>query len=241
MGMPFTLTLADERASPETVEKLFSQLTEIDERFSTYKDTSEVSRCNRGELPEADYSDDLKEVLALAENAKHATDGYFDVRRPDGKLDPSGVVKGWALKKASEFLDEEGVKNFMLDGAGDIASQGVSLDGTPWSVGIRNPFNHEEIVKVLYPKGKGVATSGTAVRGAHIYNPLVPDAPLTDVVSVTVVAEDVLKADLFATAVFAMGTEGISFLEQYEGLEGYAIDKNGTATMTSGFLAYTTS
>ena len=240
MGMPFTLTLADEHATLESVEKLFTYLTAVDERFSTYKDTSEVSRVNRGECSEAQYSSDLRDVLATAEHAKKETDGYFNVCRPDGRLDPSGVVKGWALQKATELLEADGVTNFMLDGAGDIASAGVSPDGTPWSVGIRNPFNHEEVVKVLYPKGRGVATSGTAIRGAHIYNPLAPDTALTDIVSVTVVAPDVLMADLFATATFAMGKQGITLLEQHPDLEGYAIDKHGTATMTSGFPAYTT-
>jgi len=105
-------------------------------------------------------------------------------------------------------------------------------------VGIRNPFKHDEIVKVVKPKGAGIATSGTDVRGQHIFNPHRPHEPIDDIVSITVVAPDVLEADRFATAAFAMGYTGIQFLEALPGFEGYLIDKDGMATMTSGFPAF---
>lgn len=240
MGMPLTVELVDGAAGQADIDAVFEYFMQVDERFSTYKPESEVSRVNRGELSEAHYSDDLQEVLALAEHTKNETRGYFNSVRPDGSLDPSGVVKGWAVKKAADLLKERGIKNFMIEAAGDIAVHGKNAGGGEWSIGIRNPFIYEEIVKVLYPKGRGVATSGSAARGAHIYNPHDPSEELTQVVSVTVVGPDVLAADRFATAAFAMGREGISFLETMPGLEGYCIDKDGIATMTSGFTRYTT-
>ena len=102
-------------------------------------------------------------------------------------------------------------------------------------MGIRNPFDAGEIIKVIYPRGKGVATSGTYVRGQHIYNPRRPGATVNDIVSLTVVAADVLEADRFATAAFAMGRNGILFIEQATGLEGYVVDAGGRATPTTGF------
>ncbi len=80
-----------------------------------------------------------------------------------------------------------------------------------------------------------MATSGTYVRGQHIRDPHAPEVPLTDVVSLTVVAADVYDADRFATAAFAMGAEGIEFIDSLPGLEGYQIDRDGLATFTSGF------
>ena len=62
---------------------------------------------------------------------------------------------------------------------------------------------------------------------------------LTDVVSITVVGSDVLEADRFATAAFAMGRAGIGFIEAYPGLEAYQINAAGIATMTSGFSELT--
>ncbi|TIX91826.1 MAG: FAD:protein FMN transferase, partial [Mesorhizobium sp.] len=96
--------------------------------------------------------------------------------------------------------------------------------GHDWSVGIRNPFNAQEIVKIVYPRGRGLATSGTYVRGHHIYNPHAIDSPIQDIVSLTVIGADVLEADRFATAAFAMGRDGILFIERTPGLEGYVID-----------------
>jgi thiamine biosynthesis lipoprotein len=116
---------------------------------------------------------------------------------------------------------------------------GTNAEGKEWSVGIRNPFNIQEIVKVVYPRGEGIATSGSYIRGDHIYNPHKPEEKIKEIVSITVIGPDVLEADRFATAAFAMGRQGIEFIEQLKGFEGYAINAEGIATMTNGFGAYT--
>jgi thiamine biosynthesis lipoprotein len=105
-------------------------------------------------------------------------------------------------------------------------------------VGIRNPFNRDQIVKVLSLTDRGVATSGTAIRGQHIYNPHQPNTPLREIVSITLIGPNVLEADRFATAAFAMGQEGIQFVEALSGFEGYMIDADAKATYTSGFERY---
>jgi thiamine biosynthesis lipoprotein len=110
--------------------------------------------------------------------------------------------------------------------------------GQPWRVGIRNPFNTNEIVKVLAVSDCGVATSGSYIRGQHIYNPKNKGQPLAEIVSVTVIGPTIYDADRFATAAFAMGRAGIRFIEQLEGFEGYMIDRRGLATFTSGFARY---
>ncbi|RUY20872.1 FAD:protein FMN transferase, partial [Mesorhizobium sp. M7A.F.Ca.US.001.04.2.1] len=71
-----------------------------------------------------------------------------------------------------------------------------------------------------------------------IYNPLGIGDPITEIVSLTVIGSDVFEADRFATAAFAMGRDGILFVEQTPGLEGYVVDSNGRATPTSGFGAF---
>jgi thiamine biosynthesis lipoprotein len=195
---------------------------------------------NRGEIKIENASTSMQEVFALAEKTKTETNGYFDMHQHSGTLDPSGIVKGWAILNAANMLRAQGFENFYVEAGGDIESSGVNKDGLPWSVGIKNPFNQKEIIKVLYPKGKGVATSGSYIRGAHIYNPLDPNSTLIEVVSLTVLGPNVLEADRFATAAFAMGKRGIQFIEQLAGFEGYSIDKAGTATMTSNFETFLT-
>jgi thiamine biosynthesis lipoprotein len=246
MGMPIELEIVggDPKAA---MDDAFAFLTDIDERFSPYKETSEVARLNRGEVTPETASPEMQEVLALAEETRRETRGYFDIRRPDaspplgtgGRIDPSGIVKGWAIRAAAQRVEGAGFHDYMLNAGGDIASAGSSAAGEPWRVGIRNPFALHENVQVVYPRGKGVATSGSYIRGAHIYNPLAPRAPLDQVVSLTVIGPDVLAADRFATAAFAMGERGIAFIESLAGFEGYAIDADRRATPTTGWRMYT--
>lgn len=237
MGMPIEIEIVD--LDPTDIfEKAFEYLGTVDKRFSTYKNDSEISRINRREVALSEVSADMREVLVLAEKTKKETDGYFDIRRPDGLLDPSGIVKGWAIRNTAALIHNAGYKNYFVNAGGDIAMSGTNAEGKGWSVGIRNPFNSNEIVKVMHPRGKGVATSGSYIRGDHIYNPHAPEQKLNEIVSITVIGPDVLEADRFATAAFAMGQRGIVFIENLPDFEGYAIDKNGLATMTSGFTAF---
>ena len=158
-------------------------------------------------------------------------------KNPTGGYDPSGIVKGWAIENAAAIATNAGFKNFYIDAGGDIQTSGVNAEGKPWSVGIKNPFGQNEIVKVL-KTGGAVATSGTYIRGLHIYNPKT-GIPADEIVSLTVAGDRICDTDLIATAAFAMGKDGIRFVEQTPGFEGYAIDKDGIATMTSGFHKYT--
>lgn len=238
--MPIIVEVIGKRATKEILEEVFAYFTAVDERFSTYKKGSEIMQINRGELPERMWSPDMRTIFVLAEKTRQETKGYFNIKRPDGSLDPSGVVKGWAIARAAELLRVHGCTNFYINAGGDIQSEGRNEAGKEWSVGIRNPFDREEIVKVIYPRGNGVATSGTAERGEHIYNPHMPDEPIKGVVSITLIGPDVCEADRFATAAFAMGGEGIHFVEGLAGFEAYAIDARGIATMTTGFETYQT-
>jgi len=76
------------------------------------------------------------------------------------------------------------------------------------------------------------------VRGQHIYDPHEPGRPIEDIVSLTVIGPDVLEADRFSTAAFAMGKAGIRFVEELRGFEGYMVDAGGVATQTSGFKGF---
>lgn len=239
MGMTITVEVVDEKVKESDLEKIFDYFESVNQRFSVYKENSEISKINRGEIAEKNYSSEMKEVFALSEQTKKETNGYFDIKKPNGLIDPSGLVKGWAIYKAAQILWADGFKNFFVDAGGDIQTSGVNSKGEPWTIGIRSPFNPEtDIVKVLELKDKGVATSGNYIRGNHVYNPLSKDAILNDIISITVIGPNVYEADRFATAVFAMGKEGINFIENLEGFEGYAIDSKGIATMTTGFNNY---
>ena len=236
MGMPITVEIADAAVTADDLDGVFAYFSSIDEVFSTYKATSEISRINRGELSPAQYSEDMKTILALSEQTKRETYGYFDIRQ-NNRYEPAGIVKGWAIHQAAKRLQAEGWRNFYVDAGGDVEVAGYK-EGRPWRVGIRNPFRYSEYVKVLVLTERGIATSGTAIRGQHIYNPHRRNEPLLDVMSITVIGPNIYEADRFATAAFAMGRRGIQFIEQLAGFEGYMIDAQARATFTSGFERY---
>ncbi len=237
MGMPVIVEIVggDEAA----LEAVFAYFRGIDEQFSPYKKESEVSRLSDGRLAKSAASREMREVLLLAEQTKRETNGYFDIYTPSGSFDPSGLVKGWAIQKAAQLLHDRGHHNFWVEAGGDIQTSGRNAEGGEWSAGIRNPFNSSEIVKVVYPRGAGIATSGTYVRGSHIYDPHLGAPVRSELVSLTVIGKNVYEADRFATAAFAMGRDGMYFIEQHPELEGYAIDVQCRATLTSGFAGYT--
>lgn len=234
MGMPITVEIIGSGAKTKTaIAEVFDYFKTIDKRFSTYKPNSEISQINRG-LPRADWSGEMKSVLRLCEQTKQETGGYFDIKN-NGQLDPSGLVKGWAIQNAAQQLLEMGWKDFYIDAGGDIQVSGQNAEGTPWRVGIRNPFDRREIIKRLAVSSGGVATSGTYVRGHHIYNPLKPDRRIEEIMSLTVIGPNIYQADRFATAAFAMGRGGVVFIESIPGLEAYQIDRDGIATFTTNF------
>ena len=242
MGMPVTVEIVDPAATQtkleDAIRAAYDYFKYIDEKFSTYKTTSEIAAINEGRLSKDAWSEDMKTVFILAEKTKWLTEGYFDIRRPDGKYDPSGLVKGWAIWNAAKLLGKLGFENFYVDAGGDMQTQGKNADGKKWAVGIKNPWNEKENVKILFVSGEGVATSGTYIRGEHIYDPTTGKAA-NEIVSLTVVGPNIYEADRLATGAFAMGQRGIQFIEELDGVEGYMIDKNKTATMTRGFEKYT--
>jgi FAD:protein FMN transferase len=109
MNLPVSLALRGRHAADEQGRAAFAQamaeLREVDAVFSTYRPDSFVSRLGRGEVTPEDCPPEVAEVLALGELAERQSQGAFRVGRagPDGEvvLDPTGVVKGWAVERAA--------------------------------------------------------------------------------------------------------------------------------------------
>jgi thiamine biosynthesis lipoprotein len=236
MGMPVTVNVVDKAVTDEDINEIFSYFHHIDNKFSTYKKNSEISQINKGVLKGTEYSNEMKKILFLSEKTRKETNGYFDINI-NGILDPSGIVKGYAIFEAAKALRVKGFDNFYVEIAGDIQVYGKNEKNDLWKIGIQNPFNLAEVVKVVKLKDKGIATSGNYIRGNHIFNPKQKNK-IEDIVSITVIGPNVYEADRFATAVFAMGKKGIGFIEKLKGFEGYMIQKDKKAVYTSGFENY---
>lgn len=151
-------------------------------------------------------------------------------------IDPSGLVKGWAVGKVSQQLDAAGVKDYSIDAGGDIAVRGKNPDGLDWKIGIRLPSNARLIAKELQLRDMALATSGNYERGKHIYNPHTKQKS-DDLASVTVVGPDICTADVWATALFAMGKDFKKQLVKLpKGYDIYVIMQDQTAFFTEGIV-----
>ncbi|MEU1844431.1 FAD:protein FMN transferase [Micromonospora sediminicola] len=215
MGTAISLDLADDLPAAvlhELAEDTFDWLREVDARFSTYRDDSEVCRLDRGELALADASDHLRAVLECCADLWTATDGFFDAYAT-GRLDPSGYVKGWAAQVASDRLLAAGAPNHCVNAGGDVRVRGHTATGEPWRIGVRHPWDPAATCLVLTGTDLAVATSGVYERGHHVVDPR-RGTPAVGLRSVTVVGPDLGLADAYATAAVAMGEPGIAWLDR---------------------------
>ena len=146
----------------------------IDNVFSTYKESSTVSQLRRGEIDIENCDAEVREVWELCQQAKWISDGAFDPWAVEGGFDPSGLVKGWAADKCADLLLSLGIEHVQVNAAGDLSLRGGFYDGVvkPWSIGVVNPDNRTEVVKIYEITDGAIATSGTYERGAHIHDPL---------------------------------------------------------------------
>lgn len=242
MGTTVSIDIEPPLVADGILDEVFEQLHDVDARFSTYRPDSEVSRLARGELREDDASLDLRHVLAACDHLAVTTGGAFDPRhhRADGRLDPSGFVKGWAIEEAAWLIDSAGGRNYWINAGGDIVARGQAAPGRPWRVGIRHPDQADRVAAVLAVSDRAVATSGSYERGEHIADPRTGGAP-SGLLSVTVVGPGLAFTDAYATAVFVMGLDGLGWLATHpEGsaYAAYAITDDGRAVWTEGMERY---
>lgn len=242
MGTTVSIDVEPPYVAGATLDDVFEQLHDIDARFSPYKPDSEISRLMRGQLREEEASLDVRHVLAACDHLAIVTDGAFDARRhrPDGRLDPSGFVKGWAIEEAAWLIDSAGGRNYWINAGGDIVARGMAAPGRPWRVGIRHPDHPDRVAAVLAVTDRAVATSGAYERGEHIKDGRTGIAP-AGLRSVTVVGPGLAFTDAYATALYAMGLDGMGWLTGHPDrapYAAYAITDDGRAVWTEGMDRY---
>lgn len=228
MGTVVSIDIRDTGIAETIVDAVVAHLHDIDARFSPYRPDSEVSRFGRGEVALDDASQDLRYVLTRCEQLRRESDGVFDVwhHRGDGRFDPSGYVKGWAVEEAAQHLEAAGATAYAINAGGDVIARGVREPGRAWRVGIRHPDRADAMVAVLQVRDLAVATSGTYERGEHIHDPRDASTP-TDLASLTVVGRSLALADAYATIGFAMGSEGPAWVARHAGYGAFAVTAEG--------------
>jgi thiamine biosynthesis lipoprotein len=246
MGMAVSIDVrgdGDESSSASRgLTEVLEWLHHVDATFSPYVVDSPISQLGRAEVSLDDVSAEVRDILVLCDEVSEMTHGAFDVfavPAPNGTtLDPSGMVKGWSIERAAEILEDHGLTDFLINAGGDIAVRGRPSKDDQWSVGIRHPEHAGLFAAVLEVTGPiAVATSATYERGAHIVDPRT-GRPTTELASVTLVGPDLTYADAYATAVFVMGIEGLTWLATQPGYDALVITRDGGMLSTPGFEHY---
>ncbi|MFI1050225.1 FAD:protein FMN transferase [Streptomyces griseoruber] len=240
MGTVFSFDVrgGEPQAVRVALDEAVASLHRVNEVFSTYCEGSQVSRMARGELTVGECDPEVAEVLELGAEAERASDGWFSLRY-EGRLDPTGIVKGWATERAARLISGvPGVSGVSVNGGGDVQLLGVPGPERPWRVGVSDPLRPGGLAAVVSAAGAdelAVATSGTAERGAHIVDPRTGRSAVTDLVAVTVVAPRLTWADCWATAAFAMGSrEALAWLESLPDVEALLITAGDEVRCTGG-------
>lgn len=161
----------------------------------------------------------------------------LEVQKPRSTyLEFNAIAKGYGIDVICEFLESQGVNNYLVDIGGDMRVAGTNLEkGKEWTVGIDDPnFDGTQTYsKVITIKDEAMATSGTyrkfkidenGNRYAHIINTKTGYPSKTNVLSVSVIAKDCMTADGYATAFQAMGIDAVKeFLTDHPELKVYFI------------------
>jgi thiamine biosynthesis lipoprotein len=201
------------------IKDVKSFVIDIDEKFSTYKAGSFVSRLRRGEIKIDDAPVDVQQVWRACEVARDVSGGAFDPWKVAGGFDPSGYVKGWAADGVAQILRQAGCEHIQVNAAGDLTLRGGNLsnDGVvePWKIGVVNPENTQEVLRIFEIFDGAIATSGTYERGAHITDPF-SGLIAIGARSATVIGPDGGLADAMATALMVTGDAGANLFGQEE-------------------------
>ena len=240
--------------SPQAVSEMKNEILRIDERFSPdaevledeemmyLKDTAEKI----ASVTDSSFNIYMGEVMSVW--------GFFDkdYRVPEKaritaalntkKLDFGGIAKGYAGDRLKEIAQKEGIESGILTLGGNVVAIGKRPDGKPWKVGIANPENPADYAGFVEVSDKSVVTSGGYQRYFesngeiyhHIINPKTGYPAKSDLLSVTIIADEGIIADGLSTACFVLGCEKTMELYQSKkfDFEAVLIEDDGNIITT---------
>ncbi|WP_327280236.1 MULTISPECIES: FAD:protein FMN transferase [unclassified Streptomyces] len=235
MGTVFSFDLRHQPtpAAHAALGEAVAWLHHVDRVFSTYRPDSAISRMGDGSMNPADAPQEVERVLRMCERAESASRGCFSARAGT-RLDPSGLVKGWAIEQAYAILRAADLPNSLVNGGGDIRLGGEPAPGRPWRIGIADPCRPGRLLTTVEGSDFAVATSGGAERGPHILDPRT-GRPGHHLRAATVTGPDLTWADSWATAAVVLGPDAHTWIASQPGYELLTVDLRGQAARSGGF------
>jgi len=169
-------------------------------------------------------------------------DGKIIKNNPLTKIDFNAVAQGYSVDVLAKFLENKGIKDYLIDVGGEVLGRGNKPDKNLWMVGVEKPAKNAGDERILEAKvklkDKALATSGNyrkyyeenGIRFSHTIDPKTGYPVKHTLLSASVLANECWEADAYATAFMVMGLEkGKAFLEKHKNIEAYFIfsDENG--------------
>lgn len=167
---------------------------------------------------------------------------------PRIQFDFNAIAQGYSVDLLGEFLNEKGIKNFLIDIGGEVLAKGTKPDGELWKVGIENPKDNaqygEGLKAIVTLKNRAMATSGNyrkfyeenGVRYSHTIDPKTGYPVQHSILSVSVLADDCASADAWATTFMVLGFErSMEILADNKTLEAYFIYSGKDGKMETHF------
>jgi len=214
--------------SEAAVAAAVAVLHDADRLFSTWNPESPMSRLRSGRTAQDDLEHDdaatIRHILARCALARELSHGAFDPWSLPGGVDPTGLVKGWAVGRARDVLIDGGHGTVMVNGGGDIAVAGRP-EGRPWRVGIRHPIQPTQLAAVV-DVGAAVATSGNYERPGELLDPAT-GRTARGVISATVTGPELDLVDALATALAVRGRPMLETIGDLAGYGAYMISDEG--------------
>jgi FAD:protein FMN transferase len=233
MGTTVSLTIDDD--VPVQLDGIVGMFAEAESRYSLYRPDSELARVASGGLRLEETDAGVRNTYSAAIEWRNLTDGAFNPNRPDGIVDLNGIVKAETMQRAGEELERSGCRNWSLVVGGDLLASGFGPGGTPWVTGIIDPGNRKMLLCSVSLRGSrhAIATSGSAERGDHIWRGGRSATP--DFVQVTVIADEIVTADVLATAIVAGGSTTLLAVCERWPVDVITVDNQGRLACTPGF------
>jgi thiamine biosynthesis lipoprotein len=236
MGTPISIHVLSpgksiDPSSEHAIAACFAELRDIDRVFSTYREDSDVRRIARGELALGDADPRIAEVESACRAAAIETNGLFSAMWR-GWFDPTGYVKGWSVESAARRHLAPLVSHEVavgINAGGDMQLFTAPGSDWRWNVGIADPRRPGDVVATIEVTDGAIATSGSAERGHHIVDPRTGDVA-RGVVSATVAAAGLARADLWATAAVVAGFDDRSWIAGSHTRTGLVIADDGRVT-----------
>jgi thiamine biosynthesis lipoprotein len=167
----------------------------------------------------------------ILDGARHSV--FLD--RAGTKIGFGAIGKGYAANRAARLLREAGATGGIVNASGDLFAFGKREDGSPWRIGIADPFHKDEAFAYVDLSEQAIVTSGDYERYveidgkkySHILDPRT-GYPVEELRSVTIICPDAELADALATGVTVLGVErGLALVNRLKNVHAFLVDRNG--------------